>query len=73
MSVDLTYDTLDNTKQELIWRGFLAKLRKERKDISLTGRAETCLENLNLNEDTKDIPRNGREIRNGKLSILTHR
>jgi hypothetical protein len=72
MSVALTYDTLDNTKQKLIWRGFLTKLRKERKEISLTGRAETYLENLHLNEDTKGIPWNGREIRNGKPSKLNH-
>jgi hypothetical protein len=72
MSVALTYDKLDNAKQNMIWRGFLTKLKKERKDISLTGKAETYLETLHLNEDTKDIPWNGREIRNGEPFTHDH-
>lgn len=72
MSVALTYDKLNDTKQKLIWRGFLTKLEKERKDITLTGKAKTYLETLHLNEDTKGIPWNGREIRNGMSNLCDY-
>lgn len=64
-SVALTYKTLDTGKQRHIWQGFQKKLAEERKDIVLTDRAKKFLENLDKDETTKDVPWNGREIRNG--------
>jgi hypothetical protein len=68
ISVALTYKSLDVGKQRLIWQGFLKKLAEERKDIALTDRAKKFLEKFQQDETTKDIPWNGREIRNGKPS-----
>lgn len=59
------YPDLDVGKQKRIWQGFLKKLADERSDIALTDRAKKFLENLDTDEKTKDIPWNGREIRNG--------
>jgi hypothetical protein len=39
----------------------------ERKDITLTDRARKFIEGLDQDETTKDVPWNGREIRNGNL------
>jgi hypothetical protein len=44
----------------------LKKLSEERKDIVLTDRAKKFLEGLNEDETVKNVPWNGREIRNGK-------
>jgi hypothetical protein len=44
----------------------LKKLAEERKDITLTDRARKFVECLDKDETTKDVPWNGREIRNGK-------
>jgi hypothetical protein len=65
ISVALTYKTLDIGKQRRIWEGFLKKLAEERKDITLTDRARKFVEGLDKDETTKDVPWNGREIRNG--------
>jgi hypothetical protein len=72
-SVAITYKTLDTGKQNHIWQGFLKKLAEERKDISLTDRAKKFLENLDKDETTKDVPWNGREIRNGMYSNIFER
>jgi hypothetical protein len=45
----------------------LKKLAEERKDITLTDRARKFIEGLDQDETTKDVPWNGREIRNGNL------
>jgi hypothetical protein len=66
--VALTYETLDHGKQRRIWDGFLKKLADERKDITLTDRAKKFIEGLDKNETTKDVPWNGREIRNGSFN-----
>lgn len=71
-SVALTYRTLDTGQQRHIWQGFLKKLAEERKDIALTDRAKKFLENLDRDETTRDVPWNGREIRNGKSYYLTN-
>jgi Zn-finger domain-containing protein len=65
ISVSITYPELDVTKQKSIWHGFLKKLEEEKKDISLTDRAKKFLEGLDKDERTKNVPWNGREIRNG--------
>jgi hypothetical protein len=71
-SVALTYETLTIGKQRRIWEGFLKKLGDERKDISLTDRAKKFLEGLDKDETTKNVPWNGREIRNGTCPFPSH-
>jgi len=69
----LTYKTLDIGKQKRIWDGFLKKLADERKDIILTDRAKKFTERLDQDPTLKDVPWNGREIRNGILHSPTHK
>lgn len=69
-SVALTYETLDIGKQQKIWEGFLKKLSEERKDIALTNRAKKFLEGLDKDTTTRDVPWNGREIRNALQTAI---
>ncbi|KAN0113249.1 hypothetical protein V8E51_006200 [Hyaloscypha variabilis] len=66
-SVALTYEPLNPSVQVQIWDGFLSKLQRERRDMIVTDRARTFLEE---DKDMKSIPWNGREIRNALQTAI---
>ncbi|KAH8602958.1 hypothetical protein B0O99DRAFT_679939 [Bisporella sp. PMI_857] len=69
-SLAILYEPLDTGKQQRIWSGFIEKLAEERKDVVLTDRAKKFLERLDKDPTTRDVPWNGREIRNALQSAV---
>jgi ATP-dependent Clp protease ATP-binding subunit ClpA len=65
--VIIAYDKLNEAERKRVWKQFFDKLCKDRKDITVTGRAKRY-----VLEDSRifKVEWNGREIRNGKFSYL---
>jgi hypothetical protein len=62
IQVAIGYETLSEDARRHIWNNFFEKLKKERRDISVTERAKICVRS---DETLKEMELNGREIRNG--------
>jgi hypothetical protein len=62
IQIAIGYETLNEDARRHIWNNFFEKLKKERRDISVTERAKIFVRS---DETLKELELNGREIRNG--------